>query len=503
MSVDFVTFRGRGCEAWNRQAPLSEGERWLACCCHSFEIGGWMKSPPRTFWSGSLRYHRLTAMLLASFSGTILFFVLAAVVSNQRQRGVLEAAKNIADDALPAIQHLASARTALREESALLDDLSAGIRPEVDGSPEDPLAELRRSVERLNGDWNAYAALPPYRGELELQAQAKDGLRSLQTSVDELLAQLGSSDVKPARKARNARVARNVERLDANLRALLELNAVRAAEQSEWIAAVRRESRFLSFVLHGLAALFAAIAGISMIRMVRRYGRVAELRVSELEHFAGRVAHDIRSPLSAVGMSLELATRDPQLAQKTRSQLERSGRTVQRIGQLVDGLLVFALSGAPSPKGAGADVRDTLVGVVDGMEPRAKEHDIDLELERLDHGAVACSPGVLSSLFANLIGNAIKYMGDASLRKVMIRARDAGAMMRIEVADTGPGVPRELRQHIFDPYVRAATSSSVPGLGLGLATVRRLVEAHGGAVGVEADVGGGSLFWFELPKVRG
>src|SRR5262249_32394376 len=123
---------------------------------------------------------------------------------------------------------------------------------------------------------------------------------------------------------------------------------------------------------------------------------------------------------------------------------------------------------------------------------------IDLEIGALPNVSVACSPGVLTSLVSNLVGNALKYMGDAPIRRVSVQANVVGGMVRVEVRDTGPGVPPELRERIFDPYVRAA-DSTIPGLGFGLATVRRLAEAHGGAVGLDREVRYGSLFWFELP----
>jgi signal transduction histidine kinase len=71
--------------------------------------------------------------------------------------------------------------------------------------------------------------------------------------------------------------------------------------------------------------------------------------------------------------------------------------------------------------------------------------------------------------------------------------------VRIEVSDTGPGVPAELQARLFNPYVRAG-SASIPGLGLGLATVRRLADAYGGEVGLDDNPGGGSRFWIELPR---
>ncbi|MDF2695692.1 MAG: sensory transduction histidine kinase, partial [Labilithrix sp.] len=115
---------------------------------------------------------------------------------------------------------------------------------------------------------------------------------------------------------------------------------------------------------------------------------------------------------------------------------------------------------------------------------------------------VACSTGVLVSLVSNLLENAIKYMGNAPVKRVTVHVHEADGRVRFEVRDTGPGVAPSLKDRIFDPYVRAG-ESGVPGLGLGLATVRRLVEAHGGSVGVRPNEGGaGSIFWFELPKVR-
>ncbi len=71
-------------------------------------------------------------------------------------------------------------------------------------------------------------------------------------------------------------------------------------------------------------------------------------------------------------------------------------------------------------------------------------------------------------------------------------------MVGVEGQDTGPGIPSELGPRVFSPYVRG-TGSGRPGIGLGLATVKRMAEAHGGTVGVQTALGCGSVFWFELP----
>lgn len=115
--------------------------------------------------------------------------------------------------------------------------------------------------------------------------------------------------------------------------------------------------------------------------------------------------------------------------------------------------------------------------------------------------AVACSPGVLMSMIPNLVENAIKYIGCGPVKEVRVRARTQGLMTRVEVADTGPGVPQGLASKVFDPYVRAPGLKQ-PGIGLGLATVRRLAESHGGSVGVTKNGATGSVFWFELPRAE-
>jgi signal transduction histidine kinase len=246
--------------------------------------------------------------------------------------------------------------------------------------------------------------------------------------------------------------------------------------------------------------LLAIIAGYVVIRVTRHYLDTLGTRMSDLELFAGRVAHDIRSPLTSVSLAVGLAKRRDAQDDKTQAMLDRAGLTLQRVGQLVDGLLVFARSGASPAHAAHAEAKEVVEAVTDELTPAAKEKDIEVQLERVDPCAVACSPGVLASVVTNLVANAIKYMGQAPRRQVTLRVLDLGATARIEVEDTGPGIPEQSRDHIFDPHVRAA-EASVPGLGLGLATVRRLVEGHGGTVGVRS-AEAGSLFWLELPKAR-
>jgi len=289
-------------------------------------------------------------------------------------------------------------------------------------------------------------------------------------------------------------------RFDNALREAVERNGRSAAELSARISGLAASGRVTAFTLDALSLLLAIAAGYVVVRVTRRYLASLAARMSDLEQFAGRVAHDVRGPLTSVSLAIGLAKRSGKGDASILPMMERATRTVQRVSQLVDGLLVFARSGASPRETAHADARAVLEGVTEEMMPAAQEKEIDLRLERVDPCLLGCSPGVLVSLLSNLMANAIKYMGNSPLRQVTVRVLDQGAMARIEVEDTGPGIPEAMRERIFSPYVRAA-EASIPGLGLGLATVRRLVDGHGGAVGLESKASG-SLFWFELPKVK-
>lgn len=90
-----------------------------------------------------------------------------------------------------------------------------------------------------------------------------------------------------------------------------------------------------------------------------------------------------------------------------------------------------------------ADVRDIVTDVVEETLPAAQDKEIDPRLEELCDTVVTCNPGVVISMISDLAGNAVKYIGDAPVKRVSVRARNVGQSTRIEVQDSGPGVPRE------------------------------------------------------------
>ena len=275
--------------------------------------------------------------------------------------------------------------------------------------------------------------------------------------------------------------------------------------------ATRLEERHHTFSSRALlldlfSVLVALAGGACSFWAVRRFTRLREAhalllqeRAEELEQFAGRVAHDILSPLNVVSLSLELAART-NVPEEATARLERGLASLQRVTRIVNGLLSFARAGAHPDPEVLTEVRGVLDDVVSGHKPVAAEREVQLLLEASPAAVVRCEAGVLTSVVSNLVHNAIKYVGRGNDHWVKVRARELPQAVRIEVEDNGPGLSPELARKAFDPYVRGPQAQSETGIGLGLATVRRIAQAHRGEVGVERGPDGGSLFWFELPK---
>jgi len=145
------------------------------------------------------------------------------------------------------------------------------------------------------------------------------------------------------------------------------------------------------------------------------------------------------------------------------------------------------------------DVVEVANDVVEGLRESATAAGVSIELDGgVRRQQVAASRGVVISILTNLVQNAIKCLREMPDRRIWVELHDDHDRVRVEVCDTGPGVPPDLERRIFEPYFRVR--HDMTGLGLGLATVKRLVEAHSGHVGVRSRREGGAVFWFELPR---
>jgi len=202
---------------------------------------------------------------------------------------------------------------------------------------------------------------------------------------------------------------------------------------------------------------------------------------------------------------LLLSGRFGELSDKQRHFLEESQKSCQRLNTFIGNLLEAARSGlAVGPlEVAEASLAPLVEGVVRHLTPLLEEHRLRVELAlAAETPRARCDPPRVEQVLVNLIGNALKFAPGGSVVEVVSRAVEQGGRRFVEIAvlDAGPGVDPRDRERIFDPYVQAGESRKAGGLGLGLAICRRIVEAHGGRIGVEPRPGGGSRFAFTLPS---
>jgi signal transduction histidine kinase/CHASE1-domain containing sensor protein len=229
----------------------------------------------------------------------------------------------------------------------------------------------------------------------------------------------------------------------------------------------------------------------------------------ELTSFAGVVAHDLKSPLAIVRGYSELLEDDlattlgEEQSANAMYMLSKVTGGVERMQCLIDNLLAYTASRDaslnPDVLDLGALFRDVVQSQVDaasmssGVAPSV--HVGTLPWVRVD--AV-----LVRQVAENLIGNALKYAPAGELPYVDISATTRDGWAHVEIADRGIGIPAGQHAAIFTGFHRAHADESYQGTGLGLAICKRIVERHGGTIGVVDNPGGGSRFIFTLPLVN-
>lgn len=244
-----------------------------------------------------------------------------------------------------------------------------------------------------------------------------------------------------------------------------------------------------------------------------RWGAVALVRdVTELRRlervrsdFVANVSHELRTPLTALKGFIEAlqegAADDP--ATRTRF-LEIMARETDRLVALINDLLDLSRleSRTVELHRIPVSVADVAGAVVLMFARKAEAKDLRLEQDfPSDLPPVLADEDMLRQVFINLLDNAVKYTPSGRI-EVRARAEPDGRTVRVEVADTGIGIPRQHQGRIFERFYRVdrARSRELGGTGLGLSIVRHIVELHGGRIEVESEVGVGTTFRFWLPR---
>jgi PAS domain S-box-containing protein len=220
------------------------------------------------------------------------------------------------------------------------------------------------------------------------------------------------------------------------------------------------------------------------------------------QEFFAMVSHDIRTPLMAVQLSLDLIASGSlgQLQEPVLAKVRNANENVDYVTSLIKSLLdaerysdnQLELSCAPFELAQVVEESITPLTVL-----LLNKH-VEIVTDSVDWPAWG-DQARIKQVLINLISNAIKFSPEGG--QITVSAQPEGEWLKVNVADQGRGVPGEFQQKIFDKYkqVQVADATIKGGSGLGLAICKTIVKAHGGEIGVESEVGRGSTFWFTIP----
>ncbi|WP_224983146.1 sensor histidine kinase [Geomonas agri] len=230
--------------------------------------------------------------------------------------------------------------------------------------------------------------------------------------------------------------------------------------------------------------------------------RTAELKAAnqELDAFAYAVSHDLRAPLRAMIGFSEALREDcaAQLSEEGLDHLHEIQTAGYRMGELVDGLLVLSRSLRGTLECQLVDVSALAQRLLKDLERAEPNRMVRWQIE--EGLQVNGDPRMVEMLLTNLLSNAWKYSATASTPRITVSSERRDGRHFITVADNGAGFDMRHAERLFKPFQRLHRQDEFPGIGIGLATVQRIVNRHGGAIEADGEPGKGATFRFWLPS---
>jgi PAS domain S-box-containing protein len=229
---------------------------------------------------------------------------------------------------------------------------------------------------------------------------------------------------------------------------------------------------------------------------------VARLGVlnAELEAFSYSVSHDLRAPVRHINGFVDLLRRSAGagLSADSQSHLETISGAAHRMGQLIDNLLAFSRMGRVELLSRPVDLSGLVAAVIDEQRGELQGREVDFQADSLPE--VNGDASILRVVFTNLVSNAVKYSRPRARPRVEIGSRPGeNGELVIFVRDNGVGFDMRYADKLFGVFERLHRSTEFEGTGIGLATVRRIVQRHGGRCWAEGVVDGGATFYISLP----
>jgi signal transduction histidine kinase len=234
----------------------------------------------------------------------------------------------------------------------------------------------------------------------------------------------------------------------------------------------------------------------AMSRSIRsaREELIRQERISTIGRLATSIVHDLRNPLAAIYGGAEMMM-DSELSE---SQLKRLAANIYRSSRTIKDLLqeLVDVSRRRMPPAEICHLRDVVGAAAEVQAADAEACGVQVSIDVGPDLEAPMDRARMERVFQNLIGNAVEVMPNGG--RITISAEQQGEAVLIRIEDTGPGIPRDVRARLFEPF---ATSGKKNGLGLGLALSRQTVLDHGGDLWADEEMPIGARFWVKIPKL--
>ncbi len=220
---------------------------------------------------------------------------------------------------------------------------------------------------------------------------------------------------------------------------------------------------------------------------------------AELEQFAYVVSHDLKAPLRGIRNLVDWIISDyaDKLDEDGQEQMTLLDSRVQRMHDLIEGILQYSRAGRWSGDEVAIDLDDLLPGIIDSLAPPAH---IQVAIEDT-MPTLQGNPTRISQVFQNLLSNAIKYM-DKPQGNIRIGCTAQDGFWRFHITDNGPGIAPEFHEKVFRIFQTLSAKDPFESTGIGLSVVKKIIQNHGGRIWIESEAGRGCTFCFTYPQDR-
>lgn len=224
-------------------------------------------------------------------------------------------------------------------------------------------------------------------------------------------------------------------------------------------------------------------------------------RVKELEHFVFGLSHDLRTPVISAGGILALLMEEysSELPQEVVDYLTRVSTNIGYMSALLRDFMEYLRISTVREVAQKVSSRELIQRILDDYTEVIEQKAITLTMQG-EFPIIVCERNRLFLVFKQLISNAIYHMGRVANPTILIATEDQPESHYFKVTDNGVGIPPEHQDRVFKVFERLTPNQATQGTGMGLAMVKKVIECHGGTIGVESQPGAGTSFWFTIPK---